>query len=43
MKKILILLMAVAFILLLATSCASTSGCAAYGNNVKKYQKQVKY
>jgi uncharacterized protein YxeA len=43
MKKILILLIALAFIALMATSCASTSDCAAYGNSVKKYQKEVKY
>jgi len=42
MKKILILLSMLAFIALLATSCTSTSKCAAY-NNVQKYQKEVKY
>ncbi len=44
MKKIAILIATLLFISLLATSCASTNntGCAAY-NNVKKYQKEVKY
>ncbi len=42
MKKIAIIISALLFIAMLATSCKSTSGCAAY-NNVKKYQKEVKY
>lgn len=42
MKKIAIILSALIFIALLATSCSTTSNCAAYGN-VHKYQKEVKY
>jgi PBP1b-binding outer membrane lipoprotein LpoB len=44
MKKIAILISTLLFISFLFSSCASTSHseCAAY-NNVKKYQKEVKY
>ncbi len=42
MKKIVIILSALIFLAMLATSCSSTSKCAAY-NNVQKYQKEVKY
>jgi PBP1b-binding outer membrane lipoprotein LpoB len=42
MKKIIILLSAIVFLAVMATSCSSTSKCAAY-NNVQKYQKDVKY
>jgi len=42
MKKIVIILSALVFLAMLATSCSSTSKCAAY-NNVQKYQKEVKY
>ncbi len=42
MKKIIILLSAAIFLAMMATSCSTTSNCAAY-NNVQKYQKEVKY
>jgi PBP1b-binding outer membrane lipoprotein LpoB len=42
MKKIAIILSSLIFIAMLATSCSSTSKCAAYGD-VQKYQKEVKY
>ena len=44
MKKIAILISVLLFVAMVFSSCASTnnSGCAAY-NNVKKYQKEVKY
>lgn len=42
MKKILILISMVALIALFASSCKSSSKCAAYGESYK-YQKEVKY
>ncbi len=42
MKKIVIILSALIFLAVMATSCTTTSKCAAY-NNVQKYQKEVKY
>ncbi len=43
MKKIVIILSALIFLAVVATSCSTTGNCAAYNNNVKKYQKEVKY
>lgn len=42
MKKTLFLLAATLFMALAASSCKSSSKCAAYGE-VHKYQKEVKY
>jgi len=42
MKKIVIALSVIIFLTVTATSCSSTSKCAAY-NNIQKYQKEVKY
>lgn len=42
MKKIVIILSAIIFLAVMATSCSSTRKCAAY-NNVQQYQKDVKY
>jgi len=42
MKKIMIILTTLVFIALMATSCSTTSNCASF-NNVRKYQKEVKY
>jgi hypothetical protein len=42
MKKILILFFAFAMIVALASSCTSSSKCAAYGET-HKYQKEAKY
>lgn len=43
MKKIVIILSAIAFLALMATSCSTTSSCSAYNNNIHKYQKEVTY
>jgi PBP1b-binding outer membrane lipoprotein LpoB len=42
MKKLAIILSALLLMALLASSCSSTSKCAAY-SNIEKYQKEVKY
>ncbi len=42
MKKILVLISAVALIIVFASSCTSSSKCAAYGET-HKYQKEAKY
>ena len=42
MKKLIVLISAVVFVIALATSCTSSSKCAAYGE-AHKYQKESKY
>jgi|TARA_B100002003_G_scaffold229680_1_gene239200 hypothetical protein len=42
MKKIIILISAVALLAVFAISCKSSNKCAAYGEN-HKYQKESKY
>lgn len=42
MKKIFVLISAVAFLIVLASSCTSSSKCAAYGES-QKYQKESRY
>lgn len=42
MKKIIILISAVALMAVFASSCKSSNKCAAYGEN-HKYQKESKY
>ena len=42
MKKIIILISAVALLAVFASSCKSSSKCAAYGES-HKYQKESKY
>ena len=42
MKKILVLISAVAMIILFASACTSSNKCAAYGET-HKYQKESRY
>ncbi len=42
MKKVLIVISALVLLVVFASSCASSSKCAAYGET-HKYQKEVKY
>jgi uncharacterized alpha/beta hydrolase family protein len=42
MKKIILLIVSALFIAIIASSCTTSSKCAAYGD-VEKYQKEVKY
>ena len=42
MKKVLIVISALVLVIAFATSCKSSSKCAAYGE-AYKYQKEVKY
>lgn len=42
MKKILVLISAIAMIIVFASSCTSSSKCAAYGES-QKYQKESRY
>ncbi len=42
MKKTLILISVLLFVAFAASSCTTTSKCAAY-NDIHKYQKEVKY
>lgn len=42
MKKVIILISAIALVVALASSCKSSNKCAAYGEN-HKYQKESRY